>query len=95
MNTMFESIMLMAFIAAVCIMIYRLMQGRSTRVQADRATAVTMGAGFLLGVAGKVQQQSLSAPFFLYLMGAMLCYGAVLFSVPEQKQKKTEGSFHE
>lgn len=83
MKTILESLMLIGFIAAICIMIFRLARETSCSPLADRIVAITMGAGFALGAVYRVFVAPLAWPLALYVLGAMLSYTATLFSFPD------------
>ena len=48
METVFECLMLSAFIIAMCVLIYRFAKNKSTNIKAKRTVAWTMAAGLIL-----------------------------------------------
>lgn len=90
MYAIYEIIMLIALNAAICIILFRLAKGISADPKADRVTAFTMGLGFIAGIVKCAVDDFLCMSFILYAAGAMLCYMAVLLSVPDKVKKKKE-----
>ena len=95
METVFECLMLLAFIIAMCVLIYRFAKDKSTNIKAERAIAWTMAVGFVLGVVKELIFPPVRWVLALYAIGAILAYTAAAFSYPyhgeaEDSEKKEE-----
>ena len=82
METVFECLMLLAFIAAMCVLIYRFAKNKSTNIKAERTVAWTMAVGFALGVVKELIFPPVRWILILYAIGAILAYTAAAFSYP-------------
>lgn len=87
MEKFLECMMLLCFIAATCNLIYRLVKKKVQYPAMERIAAVTTGIGFVLGVVTHIAAvpQGFSVETGLCILGAMLSYTAVLFTIPEKK----------
>lgn len=82
METVFECLMLSAFIIAMCVLIYRFAKNKSTNIKAERTVAWTMAVGFAIGVVKELMFPPVRWVLILYAIGAILAYTAVAFSYP-------------
>lgn len=82
MELVFEVLMILSLCIAAGIQLYRFAVGKTVHTAVERAAVITMGLGFVMGTAWKLMEQPMSWLFVLYLLGAFLCYSAVLFSFP-------------
>ena len=96
METVFECLMLSAFIIAMCVLIYRFAKDKSTNIKAERAIAWTMAVGFALGVVKELVFPPVRWVLMLYAIGAILAYTAAAFSYPyhTDKDKNEEQEDH-
>lgn len=92
MGIVFEILMLVAFIVAICSMIYRFVREKSTHLITDRIITITMGIGFTIGAVCKVFTAPVKWTVALYALGAVLSYTATVFSFPKigTKEKDTD-----
>lgn len=94
METVFECLMLSAFIIAMCVLIYRFAKNKSTNIKAERTVAWTMAVGFAIGVVKELIFPPVRWVLMLYAIGAILAYTAAAFSYPyhsvaENKEEET------
>ena len=82
METVFECLMLMAFIIAMCVLIYRFAKNKSENKQNERMVALTMAIGFAIGVVKELIFPPVRFVLILYAIGAVLAYTAIAFSFP-------------
>ena len=82
METVFECLMLSAFIIAMCVLIYRFAKNKSTNIKAERTVAWTMAVGFAIGVVKELIFPPVRWVLILYAIGAILAYTVVAFSYP-------------
>lgn len=82
METVFECLMLSAFIIAMCVLIYRFAKNKSTNIKAERTVARTMAVGFAIGVVKELIFPPVRWVLMLYAIGAILPYTAAAFSYP-------------
>lgn len=82
METVFECLMLSAFIIAMCVLIYRFAKNKSTNIKAERTVAWTMAVGFAIGVVKELIFQPVRWVLMLYAISAILAYTAAAFSYP-------------
>ncbi len=82
METVFECLMLSAFIIAMCVLIYRFAKNKSTNIKAERTVAWTMAVGFAIGVLKELIFPPVRWVLMLYAIGAILAYTAAAFSYP-------------
>lgn len=82
METVFECLMLSAFIIAMCVLIYRFSKNKSTNIKAERTVAWTMTVGFAIGVVKKLIFPPVRWVLMLYAISAILAYTAAAFSYP-------------
>lgn len=82
METVFECLMLSAFIIAMCVLIYRFAKNKSTNIKAERTVALTMAVGFAIGVVKELIFPPVRWVLMLYAIGAILPYTAAAFSYP-------------
>lgn len=82
METVFECLMLSAFIIAMCVLIYRFAKNKSTNIKAERTVAWTMAVGFAIGVVKELIFPPVRWVLMLYAIGAILPYTAAAFSYP-------------
>ena len=82
METVFECLMLAAFIIAMCVLIYRFAKNKSTNIMAERTVAWTMAVGFAIGVVKELIFPPVRWVLMLYAIGAILAYTAAAFSYP-------------
>lgn len=82
METVFECLMLSAFIIAMCVLIYRFAKNKSTNIKAERMVAWTMAVGFAIGVVKELIFPPVRWVLILYAIGAILAYTAAAFSYP-------------
>lgn len=80
METLFECLMLLAFIIAMCVLIYRFVKDKSTNTKAQRTIAWTMAVGFALGVVKELIFPPVRWVLILYAIGAILSYTGIAFS---------------
>lgn len=87
MEKFLECMMLLCFNAATCNLIYRLVKKKVQYPVMERIVAVTTGLGFVLGAVTHIAAvpQGFSVETGLCILGAMLSYTAVLFTIPEKK----------
>ena len=96
METVFECLMLMAFIIAMCVLIYRFAKNKSENKQKERMVALTMAIGFVIGVVKELIFPPVRFVLILYAIGAVLAYTAIAFSFPYHTHKaNTEDSSDE
>lgn len=88
METLFECLMLLAFIIAMCVLIYRFAKDKSTNIKAERMIAWMMAVGFALGVVKEFIFPPVRWVLILYAIGAILAYTAVAFSYPYNSDAK-------
>ena len=79
MEIVFECLMLVLFMATVCIMISRFATGQSDNLLIDRIFAITECAAFVAGALNKMFVSHMEWNFALYVIGAYLSYTAALF----------------
>ena len=89
METVFECLMLSAFIIAMCVLIYRFAKNKSTNIKAERTVAWTMAVGFAIGVVKELMFPPVRWVLILYAIGAILAYTAVAFSYPYNSNAET------
>lgn len=82
METVFECLMLSAFIIAMCVLIYRFAKNKSTNIKAERTVAWTMAVGFATGVVKELIFPPVRWVLMLYAISAILAYTAAAFSYP-------------
>ena len=82
METVFECLMLSAFIIAMCVLIYRFAKNKSTNIKAERTVAWTMAVGFAIGVVKELIFPPVRWVLMLYVIGVILAYTAAAFSYP-------------
>lgn len=82
METVFECLMLSAFIIAMCVLIYRFAKNKSTNIKAERTVAWTTAVGFAIGVVKELIFPPVHWVLMLYAIGAILAYTAAAFSYP-------------
>ena len=82
METVFECLMLSAFIIAMCVLIYRFAKNKSTNIKAERTVAWTMAVGFAIGVVKELIFPPVRWGLMLYAISAILAYTAAAFSYP-------------
>lgn len=82
METVFECLMLSAFIIAMCVLIYRFAKNKSTNIKAERTVAWTMAVGFAIGVVKEFIFPPVRWVLMLYAIGTILAYTAAAFSYP-------------
>ena len=82
METVFECLMLSAFIIAMCVLIYRFAKNKSTNIKAERTVAWTMAVGFVIGVVKELIFPPVRWVLMLYAIGTILAYTAAAFSYP-------------
>ena len=82
METVFECLMLSAFIIAMCVLIYRFAKNKSTNIKAEITVAWTMAVGFAIGVVKELIFPPVRWVLMLYAIGAILAYTAAAFSYP-------------
>lgn len=82
METVFECLMLSAFIIAMCVLIYRFAKNKSTNIKAERTVAWTMAVGFAIGVVKELIFPPVRWVLMLYVISAILAYTAAAFSYP-------------
>lgn len=82
METVFECLMLSAFIIAMCVLIYRFAKNKSTNIKAERTVAWTMAVGFAIGVVKELIFPPVRWVLMLYAIGTILAYTAAAFSYP-------------
>ena len=87
MKSIMEALMILCLCAAVGIMLYRFLKGRSVHKAMDRSAVITIGIGFIAGAVTKAIADPVEWTFVLYISGAMLCYTATLLSFPEKEEK--------
>ena len=80
METVFERLMLLAFIIAMCVLIYRFAKDKSTNIKAERTIEWTMAVWFALGVVKELIFPTVRWVLILYAIGAILSYTGVAFS---------------
>lgn len=90
MDIGFEILMLVAFIMAICSMIYRFVREKSTHLITDRIVTITMGVGFTIGAVCKAFAVPVEWPVALYALGAMLSYTATVFSFSKKGAKEMD-----
>ena len=94
METVFECLMLSAFIIAMCVLIYRFAKNKSTNIKAERTVAWTMAVGFAIGVVKELIFPPVRWVLMLYAISTILAYTAAAFSYPyhsvaENKEEET------
>ena len=96
METVFECLMLLAFIVAMCVLIYRFAKNKSQNVKIERTVAWTMAVGFVLGVVKELIFPPVRWVLALYAIGEILAYTAAAFSYPyhSDKDKNKEQEDH-
>lgn len=82
METVFECLMLSAFIIAMCALIYRFAKNKSTNIKAERTVAWTMAVGFAIGVVKELIFPPVRRGLMLYAIDAIFAYTAAAFSYP-------------
>ena len=82
METVFECLMLSAFIIAMCVLIYRFAKNKSTNIMAERTVAWTMAVGFATGVVKELIFPPVRWVLMLYAISAIFAYTAAAFSYP-------------
>ncbi len=97
METMLEACMIGCLCVAVAILLHRFMTHKSPCALWERCCVITIGIGFVIGAISKILCDSLPWTFVLYVVGAVLCYTAALFSFPEKQTAaaEVEGDNHE
>lgn len=90
MDTYGELLMMLAFLLAVGMILYRFWTCRGQVTAADRICAVALGCGFLAGGIEKIIHSQVNFLFSLYALGALLSYTAVLCSIPTKEEKDHE-----
>lgn len=90
MDTYGELLMMLAFLLAVGMMLYRFWTCRGQAAAADRICAVALGCGFLAGGIEKILHSQVNFLLSLYALGALLSYTAVLCSIPTKEEKDHE-----
>lgn len=80
METVFECLMLMAFIIAMCVLIYRFAKNKSENKQNERIVALTMAIGFAIGVVKELIFPPVRWVLILYTIGTVLACTAVALS---------------
>ena len=86
MEHILENLMLIAFLAAMCHLLYRLARNTIANLTLARLFTITMGIGFLLGAASKISSLPLEGTFYLYVLGALLSYTTFLFTLPVSRK---------
>lgn len=82
MENFLEAVMVISLCFAVGIMLYGFATNKCVYRRLDRLTVITLGMGFVFGMAESVLSESAAWISSLYLVGIWLCYTAVLFSIP-------------
>ena len=82
METVFECLMLSAFIIAMCVLIYRFAKNKSTNIKAEITVAWTMAVGFPIGVVKELMFPPVRWVLMLYAISTILAYTAAAFSYP-------------
>lgn len=90
MDNVMEALMVVSLCIAVGILLYRFTVHKAARKIIDRFTVIAIGGGFILGVARKALMDPIPWVIVMYIVGAWLCYFAVLFSFSGK-----EGQAHE
>lgn len=90
MENLLEVVMVVSMCLAVGILLYRFSVNKSAHRGLDQVVVITMGVGFLFGMAGKAMLTPVPWEAGLYLGGVWLCYTAILFSIPEKEEKNHE-----
>ena len=84
METVFECFMLLAFIIAMCVLIYRFAKDKSTNTKTQRTIKWTMAVWFALVVVKELIFPTVRWVLILYAIGAILSYTGVAFSYAYQ-----------
>ena len=90
MDTYGELLMMLAFLLAVGMMLYRFWTCRGQATAAERICAVALGCGFLAGGIEKRSHSQLSLLFALHALGALLHQTAGRCSIPTKEEKDHE-----
>lgn len=80
MEIFFEAVMVSAMCVAVGILLCRFAANKSIHLKRDRFTVITMGIGFAFGGICEALIDPIPCIFGLYIVGALLCYCAAVFS---------------
>lgn len=90
MEIFFEAVMVSAMCVAVGILLYRFAANKAIHLKRDRFTVITMGIGFAFGGICKTLIDPIPWIFALYIVGALLCYCAAVFSFPGKEEAAHE-----
>ena len=90
MENVMEALMVIFLCIAAGIILCRFASNKSVHKKMDRFTVIMIGIGFILGGTCKALMDPIPWIFGLYVVGAWLCYSAVVFSCPSK-----EGETHE
>lgn len=80
MEIVFECLMLMAFIFAMCILIYRLVKHKAENVKNERLFTLTIAIGFAVGAVKELIFPPVRWVLILYTIGTVLACTAVALS---------------
>ena len=90
MEIFFEAVMVSAMCVAVGILLCRFAANKSIHLKRDRFTVITMGIGFVFGGICKALIDPIPWILGLYIVGALLCYCAAVFSFPGKEEAAHE-----
>lgn len=93
MEMILECLMLLAFIAATCMLIDRFLKKQSQNPAMDRIFAWTAAAGFTFGVIKELTASPVRWLLIPYLIGAAIAYVAAALSC--KKDLTSGGNRHE
>lgn len=88
METVFECLMLSAFIIAMCALIYRFAKNKSTNIKAERTVAWTMAVGFAIGVVKELIFPPVRRGLMLYAIGEFCLYCGCFFLSLSKRYRK-------
>ena len=80
MEVVFECLMLMAFIIAMCVFIYRFAKNKSKNTKNKRMVVLTIAMGFTVGVVKELIFPPVRWVLILYTIGTVLACTAVALS---------------
>ena len=90
MDSITECIMAAAFCAAVADQLYCICRKNMPAQKSVRFILITTGVGFAFGAAKEFVRVPFSGAAALYLLGMMLSYITILFSIPEIKKNSRQ-----
>lgn len=77
-----EALLIICLCAAVGVQVFRFAANKCVHRTMDRFGVIAVGIGFIWGGIRKAMMAPVPWVFVLYIIGAWLCWCAVVFSVP-------------